>query len=60
MKKTIVTLAMMLLILCTSVLADSLAKRWGVGINYPGVSVKYGINKNHAVAIKSQFGKTYL
>ena len=57
MKKTIVTLVMMLLILSTSVLADSLAKRWGVGINYPGVSVKYGINEHHAVEVKSQFGE---
>ncbi|MCK5492713.1 MAG: hypothetical protein KAJ14_06365 [Candidatus Omnitrophica bacterium] len=57
MKKTIVTSVMMLLVLSTTVLADSLAKRWGVGVNYPGVSVKYGISKNHAVEIKSQFGE---
>jgi hypothetical protein len=39
------------------VFADSLAKKWGIGVNWPGVSVKYGINAKNAVELKSQFGE---
>ncbi len=57
MRKMAVVVVGIVLILPSLCFANSQAGRWGVGINYPGVSVKYGINENHAVAIKSQFGE---
>ena len=34
-----------------------MSKRWGVGVNYPGLGVKYRVNEKSAVGIKTQFAK---
>jgi hypothetical protein len=56
MKRTTIIIGI-LLFLPSFVLAESIAKRWGVGLNYPGLSVKYGINEKNALELKSQFGE---
>lgn len=45
------------LLFSSFVFADDLSKKWGVGINYPGLSVKYGINAESVIEIKTQFGE---
>jgi hypothetical protein len=55
--RKILTITGILLLLPSLCLADSIAKRWGVVLNYPGLSVKYGINEKNAVELKSQFGE---
>lgn len=42
------------------VLASSIDKKIGVGINYPGFGLKYRINSKDTVEIKTQFEKDIL
>jgi len=37
--------------------ANDLTKKWGIGLNYPGISAKYGISPKFAVELRGQFGK---
>jgi hypothetical protein len=55
--RKILTITGILLLLPSSVLADSIAKRWGVGVNYPGLSVRYGLNEKNVLELRSQFGE---
>ena len=38
-------------------LGNSIAKRWGIGVNYPGLSIKYGIDSRNALELKYQFAE---
>ena len=36
---------------------SSFAAEWGVGVNYPGLGVKYGLDKKNTVELRTQFGE---
>ncbi len=40
--------------------ASSIEKKMGIGFNYPGLSLKYGINSKNTIEIKTQLGKDIL
>ena len=33
------------------------ASEWGISVNYPGVGVKYGLDKKNTVELRTQFGE---
>jgi len=49
-----------LIIFPSIVLASSFDKKMGIGFNYPGLSLKHGINSKNTVEIRTQFGKDIL
>lgn len=50
----------LLIILPSMVLASSFDKRWGIGINYPGLGLKYGVNSKNTIEVKTQLEKDIL
>jgi len=57
MRRFILSILGILLILPSFVFAESLSNNLGIGINYPGLSIKYGINSKNAIELKTQFEK---
>ena len=37
--------------------SSAFAERWGVGVNYPGLGVKYTVDKMNTVELRTQFGE---
>ncbi|MDI6792246.1 MAG: hypothetical protein QME81_05185 [bacterium] len=60
MMKKVLTVTAVLTVLPSLLFADPLSKRWGVGANFPGVGLKYGINSQNTLEIRTQFGKDIL
>jgi len=58
MMKRILTAAGFLIILPSLLFAEG--KGWGVGVNYPGLSLKCRLNAKQTVELKTQFGKDIL
>lgn len=56
MAKKTVLLVILLLILPALVNADNIKGRLGMGLNYPGVSLRYGLSNKFALELKGQFG----
>lgn len=57
MMKKVFAVTAVLIVLPSLLLADPLSKRWGLGVNFPGVGLKYGVNSKSTLELKSQFGK---
>ena len=56
MAKKTVLLVIVLLILPALVNAENIKGRLGMGLNYPGVSLRYGLSNKFALELKGQFG----
>lgn len=46
-----------LLLLSSSIFAQDVSKGWEVGVNYPGLGVKYRMDEKNVVEMKTQFGE---
>jgi len=55
-KKMAVLPVLIFLILPAMVRADGIKGRLGLGLNYPGVSARYGLSNKFALEMKGQFG----
>lgn len=58
MKKIVCLICMLSLgmfFVTSGVSADDMKGRWSAGINFPGLSVKYGLDSNMAVEVKAQY-----
>jgi len=55
-KQTAVLAVVISLILPAVARADSIKGRIGLGLNYPGVSARYGLSNKFALELKGQFG----
>jgi len=55
--KRFLTITGFLVILPSLLFAEQGNKRWGVGVNYPGLSVKCGLNAKQTIELKAQFAK---
>ena len=49
----------LLIILPSMVLAND-TQKWGIGLNYPGLGLKYRVNSRNTVEIRTQLGKDIL
>lgn len=58
MVKKVLTVAGVLIVLPSLLFAEG--KGWGVGINYPGLSLKYKADAKQTLELKAQFGKDIL
>ncbi|MDI6792841.1 MAG: hypothetical protein QME81_08260 [bacterium] len=59
MRKILVAVGF-LVILPSLLFAEQEGKRYGVGVNYPGLGLKYGISSKTTLELKAQFGKDIL
>ena len=55
--RKVLTVAWFLIVLPSLLFAEQEGKRWGVGVNYPGLSLKCGLNAKQTLELKTQFGK---
>jgi len=55
MRKGLITVSVLLL-LSSLVKAEDLSGRFGLGLNYPGISIKYGLSSKFAIEARGQFG----
>jgi len=60
MVKKILILSGFLIALPSLLFAEQEGKKRGIGVNYPGLSLKYGINAKQTLELKTQFGKDIL
>ncbi|MFH1955066.1 MAG: hypothetical protein ABIL06_26060 [Pseudomonadota bacterium] len=57
MVKKVLVMATALIILPSLLFAEAGSKKWGVGVNYPGLSLKCMLNAKQTIELKAQFGK---
>ncbi|MDI6781873.1 MAG: hypothetical protein QME49_07220 [bacterium] len=53
----IVLIATWLLMILPSMALANDTPKWGIGLNYPGLGLKYRVNSKNTVEIRTQFGK---
>lgn len=60
MLRKILIIMVWLIILPSIAIASSFDQRWGIGLNYPGLGLKYKINSKNTIEIRTQVGKDIL
>ena len=57
MKRMAVMSLLLMGIVCCLAMPVQAQSQWGINVNYPGLGIKYGLNKKVVVELKVQFGK---
>ena len=60
MKKLLAVIIVVLFVLPSLLFAEQEGKRWGIGVNYPGLSLKCELDAKQTLELKAQFGEDIL